>query len=151
MINEIVNRAVVFYYTDEGCPIDYEPSGEDFISPCLTEADLMRRVLPQDQFLKWFDKFLPASSLKNSVKPVYVLDPEDPRIGHLIGLFYQRGSSIKGIISVLPENDYRKTFFEQVMDMNCAAAEEYLGRSGYGGEHWLASFAIFYYTNATLK
>jgi len=151
MINGLIDRSVVFFYTDEGCPINYEPSGEDFISPCLIEADLMRRVLPKDQFIKWFDKFIKPEKLRGSIRPVEVINPKDPRIGHLIGLFYQRGSSIDGILSVLSENDFRHNFFEKMKDMNCASAEEYIVKSGYGGEHWLASFAIFFYTGATLK
>ncbi|MCX7944539.1 MAG: DUF2891 domain-containing protein [Deltaproteobacteria bacterium] len=151
LLNTVVSRATVFYYNDRNCPIDYEPSGEDFISPCLTEADLMRRILLDGQFEEWFDRFLPDEKLRSSLKPVEIINPEDPRIGHLIGLFYQRASAIKGIIASLSSDDYRRKFFEDVMDMNCAAAEEYIGRSGYGGEHWLASFAIFFYTNATIR
>lgn len=149
--NELVARATYFYYSDEDCPINYEPSGEDFISPCLTEADLMRRVLPRDQFLSWFDKFLIDERLKNSLRPIEILNPEDPRIGHLIGLFYQRASAIEGILSALPQDDYRRQFLEMIIDMNCAQAERYIEKSGYGGEHWLASFAIFFYTKATIK
>ncbi len=150
-LNEVILRATFFYYSDEDCPVNYEPSGEDFISPCLAEADLMRRILPQEQFLKWFDRFMTDEKLKASLKPVEIINPEDPRIGHLIGLFYQRAGSLDGIMSALPENDYRRPFFETIIDMNCAKAEEYIEKSGYGGEHWLASFAIFFYTKATIK
>lgn len=149
--NEVMNRAIQFFYQDRDCPINYEPSGEDFISPCLTEADLMRRILIKEQFLKWFDGLLKPEKLRESLLPIEVNDPQDPRIGHLIGLFYQRASSLYGVLSVLDPDDYRRAFFEEMIDRNCLAAEQYLDKSGYGGEHWLASFAIFYYTNATLK
>ncbi|MCX7957692.1 MAG: DUF2891 domain-containing protein, partial [Deltaproteobacteria bacterium] len=151
MLNDVISRATFFYYEDEDCPVNYEPSGEDFISPCLTEADLMRRILPEGQFIQWFGRFLRDEKLKKSLSPLMVINPEDPRIGHLIGLFYQRASAIEGILSVLPESDYRRQFFADKLDMNCAAAEEYIEKSGYGGEHWLASFAIFFYTKATIK
>ena len=149
--NELINRATIFYYEDEDCPINYEPSGEDFISPCLAEAELMRRVLPEKEYLRWFERFLKPDRLRKSLMPITLIAPDDPRIGHLIGLFYQRASNLKGIITVLPENDYRRAFFEQMMDENCSAAENYISRSGYGGEHWLASFAIYFYTDATIR
>lgn len=149
--NELINRATIFYYEDEDCPINYEPSGEDFISPCLAEAELMRRVLPEKEYLRWFERFLKPDRLRKSLMPITLSAPDDPRIGHLIGLFYQRASNLKGIITVLPENDYRRAFFEQMMDENCSAAENYISRSGYGGEHWLASFAIYFYTDATIR
>jgi hypothetical protein len=148
---ELVSIATQFYFEDEDCPINYEPSGEDFISPCLVEADLMRRILPKQEYLRWLDRFLKLERLKRSLSPVSIKAADDPRIGHLIGLFYQRASDLKGIISVIPDNDFRKRFFEQKMDENCSAAEGYISRSGYGGEHWLASFAIYFYTDATIR
>lgn len=149
--NYIIQKATTLYYLDADCPINYEPSGEDFISPCLTEAELMRRVLPKEQFINWFDKFITVERLSDNLIPVTVYDPKDPRVGHLIGLYYQRASTLEGILSVLPQQDFRREYFEYIKDFNCKMAEKYISESGYGGEHWLATFAIYFFTNATIK
>ena len=67
----------------------YEPSGEDFLSPCLGEADVMRRVLPSPEFASWLRAFLPQISSKRSdawLQPVVSPDPSDPKLAHLDGL-----------------------------------------------------------------
>ena len=56
----VVSRSRDFYVADRDCPLAYEPSGEDFLSPCLAEADLMRRVLPPAEFARWLAGFLPG-------------------------------------------------------------------------------------------
>ena len=55
----IRDSAKKFFLADKNCPLDYEPSGEDFLSPCLGEADVMRRVLPQKEFANWLKGFMP--------------------------------------------------------------------------------------------
>ncbi|HUT78933.1 MAG TPA: DUF2891 domain-containing protein, partial [Polyangia bacterium] len=83
----LVARSLDYFLADRDCPGGWEPSGEDFISPCLVEADLMRRVLPGPGFARWLDGFLPdpaSSALEPLRRPAAVLDPEDPRVGHLI-------------------------------------------------------------------
>jgi Protein of unknown function (DUF2891) len=55
----VVSKAKQFYHGDKSCPLAYEPSGEDFLSPCLGEADLMRRVLPRQEFARWLRVFMP--------------------------------------------------------------------------------------------
>ncbi|HWY59479.1 MAG TPA: DUF2891 domain-containing protein [Terriglobales bacterium] len=81
----LVSKARQFYLADKDCPLAYEPSGEDFLSPCLGEADLMRRVLPSDEFARWLRSFLPQISLpKNGawLQPVVSPDPSDPKLAH---------------------------------------------------------------------
>ena len=56
----LLSRSRDFYLKDRSCPLAYEPSGEDFLSPCVAEADLMRRVLPQAEFTRWLRDFLPS-------------------------------------------------------------------------------------------
>jgi hypothetical protein len=56
----LLSRSRDFYLNDRTCPLAYEPSGEDFLSPCLAEADLMRRVLPEPEFARWLRDFLPS-------------------------------------------------------------------------------------------
>src|SRR5216684_1686586 len=85
-----------FFLDDKSCPLGYEPSGEDFLSPCLAEADVMRRVLPPREFAKWFDAFLPNVRWP---KPEIVTDPSDPRLAHLDGLNLSRAWMLEGIAS----------------------------------------------------
>ena len=80
----LVSKARQFYLSDKDCPLGYEPSGEDFLSPCLGEADLMRRVLPSDEFARWLQAFLPQISRQKEgawLEPVVSPDPSDPRVG----------------------------------------------------------------------
>lgn len=60
----IEQRAKDFYLTDKDCPITWEPSGFDFLSPCLQEVDIMRKILSKNQFDKWIQKFLPQLKKK---------------------------------------------------------------------------------------
>ena len=142
----IVSRARNFYLKDENYPTRYEPSGQDFFSSCLNEADLMRRVLTQDEFAKWFDKYLP--SLKtgdggNLLIPVEVSDVTDGYIVHLAGLDLSRAWCLLGIASALPDGDSR---VQQLRESAVAHAEKGLGyvfSGAYEGEHWLATFAVY--------
>ncbi|HSA32397.1 MAG TPA: DUF2891 domain-containing protein [bacterium] len=141
----IVSRSRELYLADTNCPVAYEPSGVDFVSPCLAEADLMRRILRQDDFAAWLTKFLPATAspdFRNLAAPPVVLDKKDYAIGHLIGLSLQRAWSFSGIAAVLPENDPRKAAYERLAGAHCERGFADMNDAGYGGEHWLASFAV---------
>jgi hypothetical protein len=145
----IVSKARQFYAGDKNCPLAYEPSGEDFLSPCLGEADLMRRVLPRTEFARWLRTFLPQiSRAKNGswLQPVVSPDPSDPKLAHLDGLNLSRAWMLEGIAAGLPKGDKRRP-------MISATAEEHR-RSGlaavtgkhYEGGHWLGSFAVYLVT-----
>jgi hypothetical protein len=154
-LESAVERAArTFYLQDQDCPTDYEPSGEDFISPCLAEADLMRRILPPEAFASWLDKFLPPFT-SPKFKPLLALpevkDPQDPRIGHLIGLGFQRAWALKGIAAGLPPDDPRRPVLERLAELHCGESFGLISRSGYGGEHWLATFTIYYLTGCGLE
>lgn len=143
------DAAMRFYVQDVSCPIAWEPSGEDFLSPCLAEADLMRRVLPSARFARWLDRFLPdLSSRRTSLAPPEVRDPADPRIGHLIGLHFQRAWSLLGIARSLPAGDRRIAVCRALAARHQEAGLARMVGSGYGGEHWLATFALFLWTGA---
>jgi hypothetical protein len=147
----IERRSRDFYGKDEHCPAAYEPSGEDFISPCLVEADLMRRVLLPDEFATWLDRFLPELSSPVFAPlrdPPEVRDLEDPKIGHLIGLSYQRAAAYRGIAGALPDGDGRREVFQRLSAIHRDDAIDKTFASGYGGEHWLASFAIYLFTDS---
>ncbi|MBW2454277.1 MAG: DUF2891 domain-containing protein [Deltaproteobacteria bacterium] len=145
----IEQRSREFYGADTECPTAYEPSGEDFISPCLVEADLMRRVLPPKRFVAWLDAFLPpfdSAKFRPLLETVEVRDRHDPRIGHLIGLFLQRAWCMEGIAAALPKGDPRAALLEKAARLHGHKAITIMFDSGYGGEHWLASFAVYLLT-----
>jgi len=144
---DIVQASRRFFLSDRDCPVSYEPSGEDFVSPCLVEADLMRRVLPGNEFLPWLRGFLPGL-FDDSPFPLEILpevrDPEDPRIGHLIGLAFQRASSAQSIAQALPAHDPARGRLLALARHHGDFALNLIDSSGYGGEHWLATFAVVY-------
>jgi hypothetical protein len=146
LLEIVKKRALDFFFNDRECPTDYEPSGEDFISPCLVEADLLRRVLPQKKYTAWLNQFLPPiSSYKFSTfhNPIEIRDLKDPKIGHLIGLAFQRAWCFLGIASTLDKSDPNKSIFLKLAYNHQRQALRQMFDSGYGGEHWLASFAIY--------
>jgi hypothetical protein len=145
----IVSKAKQFYLADKDCPLAYEPSGEDFLSPCLGEADVMRRVLLGPDFARWLRTFLPQISRAKDgswLQPVVSPDPSDPKLAHLDGLNLSRAWMLEGIAAGLPKGDKR-------LPMIMAAAEEHR-RAGvaavtgkhYEGGHWLGSFAVYLVT-----
>ncbi len=146
---EVERGARRFFARDLDCPTHFEPSGEDFISPCLIEADLLRRVLPQRELVDWLERFLPEPGslrFRPLATPTEVSDPKDYRIGHLIGLALQRASSYDGLASSLPEKDRRVAAYRRLGALHQRAALARLEASGYGGAHWLASFAVYLLT-----
>jgi hypothetical protein len=150
----VLQRSRDFYANDRGCPLGYEPSGEDFLSPCLGEADLMRRVLPPTEFARWLDGFLPGlprDGRGDWLEPGIVTDPTDPKLAHLDGLNLSRAWMLEGIAAGLPERDRR------VAALRAAAAlhrEKGLGAvtgEHYEGGHWLGTFAVYLVTGRGLR
>src|SRR5207247_4883689 len=89
----ISDSARKFFLADKGCPLDYEPSGEDFLSPCLGEADVMRRVLSQKEFASWLKGFMPQIPVTENpgwLRVAISPDPSDPTLAHLDGLNLSR-------------------------------------------------------------
>ncbi len=147
----LIQRARDFYLADRACPVPYEPSGEDFISPCLVEADLMRRVLSPSEFARWCKTFLPRSDAPEFARlrhPIAVRDRHDPRIGHLIGLSFQRAAALRGIAKSLPADDKESDSLQRIAAVHGKDGLTQMMDSGYGGEHWLASFALYLLTDA---
>src|SRR5205085_12614154 len=104
----IRNSAKKFFLADKNCPLNYEPSGEDFLSPCLGEADVMRRVLPQKEFASWLKQFMPQIPVSEEVEWLKVAvstDPSDPKLAPLDGLNLSRAWMLEGILSVLRKDD----------------------------------------------
>jgi hypothetical protein len=150
----LVSRSHFYFGPDTACPIGYEPSGEDFFSPCLEEADLMRRVLPPAEFGKWLKKFLPGLSPSNlptrkvfSLTPAVVADPTDPRLVHLDGLNLTRAWTLRAIAHALPPKDPRRPLLLKASEEHARAGLARVSSGNYEGEHWLASFAVYLLTS----
>jgi len=144
-INMLVERSVMYFSNDKNYPVQWEPGGEDFLSPCFIEADLMRKVLGPKIFRKWFHRFLPnitQNQPANLLNPAIVTDRTDPKIVHLDGLNLSRAWCMIGIASVLREDDpYRKILIKSAIG-HASNAFKNIASGNYEGEHWLASFAI---------
>jgi hypothetical protein len=145
----VVSKAKQFYLGDKNCPLDYEPSGEDFLSPCLGEADLMRRVLPSADFARWLGTYLPqisAASKGSWFEPVVSPDPSDPKLAHLDGLNLSRAWMLEGIAASLPKNDKRLQSIMAAADAHRQAGLAAVTGKHYEGGHWLGSFAVYLVT-----
>ena len=135
-----------YFLADKNCPLAYEPSGEDFLSPCLGEADVMRRILPPAEFAKWLGDFLPQVPEKASADwlPVAVSpDPSDPKLAHLDGLNLSRAWMLEGILSDLPPNDPRRPALAATAEAHRRAGLAAVTGEHYEGGHWLGSFAVY--------
>jgi hypothetical protein len=135
--------ALRWYGADEDCPAWGEPSGDEFLSPTLIEAECMRRLLPTERFLPWFDRFLPkASSAIPSTLflPASVSDRSDGKIAHLDGLNLSRAWCFRALAEALPDVEALHSSFMQAADVHLDAALPHVA-GDYMGEHWLASFA----------
>jgi hypothetical protein len=144
-----VSRARDFYLSDRDCPIGYEPSGEDFLSPCLGEADLMRRVLGPADFAAWLTKFLPALPTDGRgtwLAPGVVTDPKDPKLGHLDGLNLSRAWMLVGISRGLPSADPRRAALDAAAKVHRERGLANVTAEHYEGAHWLGTFAMYLVT-----
>ena len=145
LFNKIKDFSIKNFLGDINCPVSYEPSGTDFISPCLAEAGLMSLLLNNKEFNKWLYKFLPSFDKRNFgsiINPPEVLDPTDPGIGHLIGLMFHRAWTLKDI-AVKLDSKTDKKLFQSIAKKHSKKGYNIMFQSGYGGEHWLATFAIY--------
>ncbi len=140
------DSAKKFFFADQNCPLAYEPSGEDFLSPCLGEADVMRRVLPPNEFAKWLSAFLPQipTNPEKVWLPVTVSpDPSDPKLAHLDGLNLSRAWMLEGVIAGLPPDDPRRASLAAAAAAHKAAGLAAVTGEHYEGGHWLGSFAVY--------
>lgn len=142
----LVTTSMRFHADDTDCPLSYEPSGEDFLSPCLMEADLMRRVLPGEQFSAWLDTFLPDLPTDGSIEwlpPGVVNDATDGKLVHLDGVNLSRAWALEGIASALPASDLRRDALLSTARKHRAVGIAAVSDAHYAGSHWLASFALY--------
>lgn len=139
-------RARAYYLNDKACPVSYEPSGEDFLSPCLAEADLMRRVLPPAEFAAWFKTFLPTADFA----PTRVSDVTDGKLYHLAGLNLSRAWMLQGIASALPKSTRRAGLLAQSEKLKRVGLDA-IQAAHYEGGHWLGTFAVYLETRRGLR
>ena len=140
----IENRSRYFYYDDKSCPIDWEPSGFDFLSPCLQEAQLMAKVLPANEFEVWFNVFLPTfSNLDVTLLPAAVSDRTDGKLVHLDGANFCRAWSLYSVVNQLPKYAHLKIIANQHIEYSLPVIVD----GSYEGEHWLATFAALALAN----
>lgn len=143
---QIAAKSLEFYSGDVSCPLAYEPSGEDFLSPCLMEADLMRRIMSREDFAAWLTAFLPLipqDGRGDWLAPGVVLDPSDGKLVHLDGLNLSRAWAMEGIAAALPEADPRRPALLASAALHKESGVASVSEEHYAGSHWLASFATY--------
>ena len=134
----IESAARQWYLGDREYPVGYEPSGDDFLSPALVEALLMKRLLPDEEFREWLKRFLPPD-LGPLSRPPKVIDHADAKQSHLDGLCLSRAWCFTHLGS------------EELSKEHLEAGMPHVVGGNYAGEHWLASFALLALSAATLK
>jgi len=145
----VASKVREFHLNDRDCPINYEPSGQDFLSPCIAEADVMRRVLPPAEFAAWLTTFLPRIPTTNSGAwlPIgIVTDKTDGKLAHLDGLNLSRAWMLEGIAAGLPSGDLRRRALMAAADTHAASGLAAVTGEHYAGGHWLGSFAAYLVT-----
>ncbi len=136
----IEQRAKDFYLNDKECPMAWEPGGFDFLSPCLEEAALMKRVLPLEEFKGWIDDFLPQLKEETfKLETGKVSDRTDGKLVHLDGVNFSRAWSLSKITRGLPAYQHLNNIANQHINYSLPSI---VGDS-YEGGHWLGSFAIY--------
>ena len=145
-IDDAVRR---WYVGDTDYPAHYEPSGSDFLSPALAEAELLARVLPADQFATWFGRFLPGAGSSSPLQlfaPVTVSDPSDGQLAHLAGLNLSRAWSMVAVAGALPAGSAAAVALTPSAVVHAEAGLPYVVGGDYMVEHWLAAYAVGYLT-----
>jgi hypothetical protein len=150
----IVTRIRDLYLKDQNCPLSYEPSGQDFLSPCIAEADLLRRILPPNEYADWLRAFLPGIPTQDSAGwlPVgIVTDPTDGKLAHLDGLNLSRAWMLDGIVSGLPPDDPRLPALKAAAATHRESGLRAVTGEHYEGGHWLGSFAVYLVTHRGIR
>jgi hypothetical protein len=143
-LRDAAEAAARRYYADDADCQAWEPSGEDFLSPALTEAHCMLSVLPPAEFAAWLSAFLPRLAFGDPAtlfRPATVSDRSDGRIVHLDGLNLSRAWSWRRIAKALPDADPRRAVALAAAAGHLAAGLPHVA-GDYMGEHWLATYAV---------
>ena len=147
LLAAITQKAVEWYGEDRDYPAHYEPGGSDFLSPALTEVDLMSLVLDRQAFFTWLDRFLPGlwdGQPQTLFTPAHVSDATDGQLAHLHGLNLYRAFAWKYLSEILPAEDRRRTSMQAAASAHARASMGAVTGSHYMVEHWLACYAMLY-------
>ncbi len=147
LIDLLVSSARRYYLSDKDCPLSWEPSGEDFLSPCFEEAALMARVLSSAEYGTWLNEFLPELSAAGALAPANVSDRSDPKIVHLDGLNLSRAWNLQVIASKTVTAGTAARLRAWATD-HLNASLPYVASVHYEGSHWLGSFAVYALTRS---
>ena len=142
----LVEHGRRLYGDDRGCPLSFEPSGHDFLSPCLGAADFMRRVLAPAEFATWLTAALPDvpdDGDGDFLRPVVPADRSDGKLVHLDGLNLSRAWMLEGIAAGLPDDDPRRPALLAAAARHAKAGIDAVGDAHYAGSHWLGTFAVY--------
>lgn len=136
----IKERARTYFVNDINCPLTWEPNGFDFFSPCLQEAVLMMKVLPKEEFIKWFDVFMPGfrKNPADFIQIAIVSDRSDGKLAHLDGLNFSRAWCLYELGYYL--ENYKMI---DLANKHFDASYSKMDTGEYAGAHWLASFALY--------
>jgi hypothetical protein len=151
----VVERARAFFAADKGCAPNFEPSGSDFFSPCLSEAALMGEVLSQSDFRAWLDGFLPAATapefkaltvtleMRGTAEELKKADMLGAK-AHLIGLAASRAKALTDIAAALPPADPRVAEYRTLATFHARAGLAAMYEAEYAGTHWIATYLLDY-------
>jgi Protein of unknown function (DUF2891) len=145
LADAVTAKALEWFRQDAGWPARFEPSGHDFLSPALTEAELMAGLLPAGEFASWLSGFLPGiedREPRSLFTPVIVSDPSEGQIAHLHGLNASRAWCWRRLAESLPPGDARINPAAEAASTHLAAALPHVTGSDYMVEHWLAAYAV---------
>lgn len=140
---QLTEKAKYFYLNDKNTPAYLEPDGSDFFSPSLEISELMSRVLPQENFAVWFNNFYEKRSIDNIFKIPVVSDLNDYQTVHLVGLSFSKAWCMKEVAKKLPRQHPLKEKFNSRAEAFLSNALPLIFAGNYGGDHWLASFAVY--------
>jgi len=149
----VARKSREFYLEDRMCPLAYEPGGQDFLSPCLAEADLMRRIMSAEDYAQWlagFMPYLPVDGSSDWLPIAVVTDPTDGKLAHLDGLNISRAWMLEGMASGLPAGDARKAAILASAAVHRDSGLASVTGEHYEGGHWLGSFATYLQTGRGL-
>lgn len=139
--SSIRGAAMRFYANDRDCPASWEPGGYDFLSPCLEEADLMWRILPEAEYKVWLKRFLPGLFRQEPLFHIATVnDRTDGKLVHLDGLNLSRAWCLYGIARHAGD---RAPAIRELASRHLRAALPHVASGDYAGEHWLATFAVY--------
>jgi len=149
----VARRSKDFYLGDRDCPLAYEPGGQDFLSPCLAEADLMRRIMTEAEYSAWLGVFMPSIPTYEGsdwLPLAVVTDPTDGKLAHLDGLNISRAWMLEGMVAGLPATDARVPALHEAAAVHKQSGLAAVTGEHYEGGHWLGSFATYLQTSRGL-